>query len=225
MRSFHRIGVVALTAGCVHTNASVLDPSALYQKTCPDAVMVYTSPERVGKPYREVALLHSKGESGMTSEEGMVKSQRKKAAQLGANGLILTGVDEPKPGTKIIGALLGTGAERKGKAVAIYVPDDSLKTASICGTQQTLQNTETPAPRPSPQSQPTKAALRPVESSAAASPSRNVPPGTNWIANSRTKVYYPVECSGAGQIPSADRLYYGTETALQAVGFTRAPDC
>jgi hypothetical protein len=225
MRHLSTMSLAIVTAACVHTNAAVLDPSALYQKTCPDAVVVYTSPERVGKPYKEVALLNSKGESGMTSEEGMVKSQRKKAAQLGANGLILSGVDEPKPGTKIIGALLGTGAERKGKALAIYVPDDSAKTAATCGRSTSLRST--PA-QPAAASAYAQAPATPSQERAKESetgPRADIPPGTNWVANGRTKTYYRAGCPATSKIPAADRLYYGSETALQGAGFTRAKEC
>lgn len=127
--------LVSALVACVHTNAAVLDPSVKYQRICPGAVVIYTAPEKVGKPYREVALLNSKGETSWTSEEGMLNSQRKKAAELGANGLILSGIDEPKPGTKIIGAVLGTGSERKGKALAIYVPEDSVHNAEVCAVK------------------------------------------------------------------------------------------
>jgi hypothetical protein len=128
--------LVSGLGGCVSTNAAVLDPSVKYQRVCPDAVVIYTAPDKVGKAYREVALLNSKGETSWTSEQGMLNSQRKKAAELGANGLILSGIDEPKAGTKIIGAVLGTGSERKGKALAIYVPDDSGRTADACAVKQ-----------------------------------------------------------------------------------------
>ena len=124
--------LLALTAACVHTNASVLDPTMTYQKTCPDAVQVFTTAERVPSPYREVALLNSKGESSWTDEKGMLGSQRKKAAEVGANGLILGETKEPNAGTKIIGSLFGTGAERKGRAIAIWIPEDSARTQEIC---------------------------------------------------------------------------------------------
>lgn len=124
--------MILVLASCVSTNAAVLDNSVKLARTCAEGVAVYTSPDRVGKPYREIALLNSKGESSWTSESGMVNSQRKKAAGLGANGIIVGGIDEPKPGTKIIGSLLGTGAERKGKAMAIWVPEDSAKSALLC---------------------------------------------------------------------------------------------
>ncbi|HXH05339.1 MAG TPA: hypothetical protein VNI83_01995 [Vicinamibacterales bacterium] len=127
---------LALCAGaCVHTNAAVLNPSVQYPTICPEGVQLFTGPEKVGKEYVEVAVLHSTGESSWTSEGGMFQSQRKKAASLGANGIILGQVKEPNAGTKIIGSLLGTGAERKGSAVAIYIPGDSARVREACGKQ------------------------------------------------------------------------------------------
>jgi acetaldehyde dehydrogenase (acetylating) len=57
----------------------------------------------------------------MTNEEAMFKSMRKKAAELGANAVILDAVTEPSTGGKVASAIFGVGGERKGKALAIYV--------------------------------------------------------------------------------------------------------
>ncbi|HVT37933.1 MAG TPA: hypothetical protein VHE78_02710 [Gemmatimonadaceae bacterium] len=51
----------------------------------------------------------------------MLKNMQFTAGEMGANAIILDAVNEPGAATKIAGAILGTGAERKGKAVAIYV--------------------------------------------------------------------------------------------------------
>jgi hypothetical protein len=128
------MSLVILCTACVSTNAAVLNPSVSYQKICPDGVEMFTSAERVPGPYQEVALLNSKGESGWTDENQMMRSQQKKAASLGANGIILGDTKEPNAGTKIIGSLLGTGAERKGKAVAIFIPSDTLRVQRMCKT-------------------------------------------------------------------------------------------
>jgi hypothetical protein len=53
----------------------------------------------------------------------------------------------------------------------------------------------------------------------------DVPPGMNWIASTRTKIYYPVGCAEVARVPPADRVFYQTESALQAAGFTRGPGC
>ena len=126
------VAVLVLLTACVSTNAVQLNPSAKRAPVCPNAVELYTDSSRVGQQFEEVAILNSKGESGMTSERGMYESMRRKAAQLGANGVILAPVQEPKAGTKIIGALFGTGAERKGGATAIWVPGDSARIEQAC---------------------------------------------------------------------------------------------
>lgn len=132
MRSSVWLTPVLLLGACVSTNAAVLDASVKLSPICDRGVIVYLNAGEVGKDYKEIALLNSKGESGYTTEAGMVHSQQQKAAKLGANGIILNPISEPKPGTKIIGAVLGTGTERKGSALAIWVPADSEKSAEIC---------------------------------------------------------------------------------------------
>jgi uncharacterized protein YbjQ (UPF0145 family) len=57
----------------------------------------------------------------MTDEAKMFKSMRKKAAELGANGVILGEMKDPGTGAKVAQVLFGTSANRKGKSVAIYV--------------------------------------------------------------------------------------------------------
>lgn len=136
-------GVTAIGCHSVATNASVMDPSLRLAKTCPAAVKLYTVPDRVQQPYREVALLNSAGETSYTSESDMIKSMREKAASIGANGIILGGIDEPSAMTKLAGQVAQIGAdaagqvvsisaERKGKGVAIYVPADSANSVAVC---------------------------------------------------------------------------------------------
>jgi len=124
--------LVLAVLGCVSTNATVLDPTIRLVSTCPDAVRLFTTPARVTSPYREVALLHSKGESSWSSEAQMMESMREKAAKYGANGIILENIDEPSALTKVIGHVAKTGTQRKGKALAIYIPADSSSSAVIC---------------------------------------------------------------------------------------------
>jgi hypothetical protein len=124
--------LVPFLASCVSTKATVLNPGTQLAPLCPEAVQVFTAADKVGKPYTEVALLDSKGDTDWTSESGMVNSQRKKAAAVGANGIILGDVKDASTGAKVAQALLGTSANRKGKAVAIYIPDDSVRVRQAC---------------------------------------------------------------------------------------------
>ena len=126
--------IVVVGAACVSTKATVLDPTLHAQPVCPDAVLVFTTADKVGRPYTEVALLTSSGDEDLTSESGMINSQRKKAASIGSNGLILGDVRDASTGAKVAQALLGTSANRKGKAIAIYIPEDTARVRQACAT-------------------------------------------------------------------------------------------
>ncbi len=64
----------------------------------------------------------------------MIASMRKKAAETGANGIILGNIDEASAAAKVAAAVLGTETERKGKAVAIHVPADSARVQQACAS-------------------------------------------------------------------------------------------
>lgn len=120
-RSAAFLGAIALS-GCVTTNASVLGTaSASRPVVLPANVYLYRTAEQVPRRYEEIALLNSAGDSAFTDEAKMFTSMRKKAGELGANGVILDAVSEPSAGAKVAGAIFGVSAQRKGKALAIYV--------------------------------------------------------------------------------------------------------
>jgi hypothetical protein len=125
MKHFARLSValcvVASLTGCVTTNATRLGTGAPLAAVPVESVAIYRTASQVPGKYEEVALLNSKGESSWTDEAAMFKSMKKKAAELGANGIILDAVSEPSAGAKIASAVFGTGAERKGRAIAILV--------------------------------------------------------------------------------------------------------
>lgn len=117
------IGVTALAilAACVTTNATRLGSGPIRPKIPAEQVVLYRTAEQVPNRYEEIAILHSEGEVSWTDEADMYESMKKKAAELGANAIILDALSEPSAGAKVAGAFLGTGAERKGKAIAIFV--------------------------------------------------------------------------------------------------------
>ncbi len=124
--------IAVYAVGCTRTNVALMDNSVHLARICPDAVKIFSSPSKVLAEYQEVALLNSTGNTGFTSEAGMMKSMRQKAAEVGANGIIMGNIDEPSTGAKIAGAIFGTGAERKGKSVAILIPSDSVRVRKAC---------------------------------------------------------------------------------------------
>ena len=132
MRGFAALALVAVSAACVRTNAALIDPTVHLAPTCTDAIRLYTSADAVQQPYQQVALLNSSGESQWSNESAMIKSMRKKAAELGANGIILNYIDEPSALSKVVGAVAKTGTERKGRSMAVFIPSDSARARAAC---------------------------------------------------------------------------------------------
>ena len=139
MRRLVAAAAMTLAAACVNTSATVLNPSAQYAPICPEGVQLFTSADKVGKEFHEVAVLNSKGDGDWTSEEGMANSQRKKAAKVGANGVVLGDSKDPSTGAKLAKAFFGTSANRKGKAVAIYIPADSSRVKMACAGKTAIR--------------------------------------------------------------------------------------
>jgi hypothetical protein len=112
---------IVFIAACVSVNATKLGTGNYRRPVAAAEVAVYRTADQVPGKYEEIALLNAKGDSAWSSESGMFKQMKKKAGQMGANGIILDAVSEPSAGAKIAGAIFGVGAERKGKAIAIFV--------------------------------------------------------------------------------------------------------
>jgi hypothetical protein len=142
MKKTSPLALAVVSLGCmgVSTNASLMDPSLHLARTCPAAVKLYTTADRVKAEYREVALLNSTGLTRYSDEDDLIESMRKTAAKIGANGIILDGIQEPGAATKVAAEVAnvltseaaGISPERKGRAVAIYVPADSSEARTIC---------------------------------------------------------------------------------------------
>ncbi|GAC1655832.1 MAG: hypothetical protein NVS4B3_20880 [Gemmatimonadaceae bacterium] len=120
---------LAVVGACIKTNAIPLGPARTRAAVPMDKVVVYRTAAQVPGKYEEVALLNSASESRWNNEEKMLNSMREKAGELGANAVILDAIDEPSAVAKVAADVFHTGAERKGKAIAIFVLPDSSASA------------------------------------------------------------------------------------------------
>jgi hypothetical protein len=116
------IAASALGLGaCVSTNAMRLGAGPVHPPVPESQVVIYRTAAQVSGRYEEIALLNSRGDYSATNEERMFRSMRKKASQLGANGVLLDVVTEPSTAGKLASWFLGVGGDRTGRAIAIYV--------------------------------------------------------------------------------------------------------
>jgi hypothetical protein len=134
LRCLALAAAVATLGACVHTNAMRLGGSPMRPPVPESQVVIYRTAAQVPGRYEEIALLNSRGDYTVTNEEKMFRSMRKKASQVGANGVILDAVTDPGTAGKLASWFLGVGGDRTGRAIAIYVhpadtPDSSRRSA------------------------------------------------------------------------------------------------
>jgi len=141
MRQKHLLFPTALCAaamllgGC-HTRTHV-EPtvaSRSFSPTCTEGVVVYDDFTTVPYDYYEVAFITAEQNAVYTDKAQMVEAMKKRAAEQGGNALVVNSVSNTKSGIKLLGAALGANsAERQGRAVAIYMPADSMRVKNACG--------------------------------------------------------------------------------------------
>ena len=59
----------------------------------------------------------------------MISAMRKKAAKIGANGIILQEIKEASDGAKVAAAVFGVSTNRKGKVIAIRLLTEKKESA------------------------------------------------------------------------------------------------
>lgn len=128
------LALCALAACGTRTKVVSESPASVsLTPVCFEAVTVYDSYGEIASDYREVALLETEGNAVWTRDSDLRRSMQKKAAELGANAIIVDPTTHTKETVKLIGAAVGSGdADRKGKAVAIFVPADEQRVRAAC---------------------------------------------------------------------------------------------
>ena len=122
MRSWLGVFTVTLPlVACVMVNKTILDRSFAETPVPQDSVYLYLPGDEVPEHTR-IAILHAEGDVDITNEAEMIGAMRKEAGKLGANAIVLGEISNPGTGERIAAAILDTTAERRGQAIAIFVP-------------------------------------------------------------------------------------------------------
>lgn len=140
-------GIVAASVtlvGCVSVNATRLDLSKEYAPVPEDRVRIFLGDERIPTGYVNVALLFAEASTDWRDEADLMDSMRNKAAQLGANGLIVRGMEEPGTVERIAAAVFESETNRRAKAVAIRYGElapDSVANDTCPRTSESITDT------------------------------------------------------------------------------------
>jgi hypothetical protein len=125
--------VVAFMACRTQSSIVATNPALSLSPTCTDAVAAYGDRDHVPYDYYEVALVAARGNSVYTGNGDLLKAMRSKAASVGANGLVINSLGATHATVKVIGAAVGgNDAERKGQAIAIWMPSDTARVRESC---------------------------------------------------------------------------------------------
>ena len=95
--------------------------SKTYPELSPEDVVIYLSEEDIPGEFEKIAILNAKGSSDFTNESQMYNALKKKAAKIGANGILFQPVKEASQGAKVAAAIFGTGTSRRAEMIAIFV--------------------------------------------------------------------------------------------------------
>lgn len=127
-------GATLIGACATRTTTRPTAATRSYAPVCAEGVAVYNDVSTVPYDYYEVAFITAEQNPVYTDTSQMTMAMRKRAGEQGGNGLVINSISTTKATVKLLGAALGaSSAERKGKAVAIYMPADSMRVKSACG--------------------------------------------------------------------------------------------
>jgi hypothetical protein len=128
------LGTLSISACGVRTHTTDVSPNVSRAATCDDAVDLYTSRAAVPHDYYELAWISAEGNSVYTSDGKITAQVKKKAADVGANAIIVNDFKESGATAKVVGAALGSSsADSKVSALAIYMPAESDRVTLKCG--------------------------------------------------------------------------------------------
>lgn len=138
-KNVFRSAVIALalaTGACaVKTKSTDISPSISRNPTCENAVEVYNSRAEVPNSYYELAWITAEGNSVWTTDAQLRSEMRKRAAQSGANGIIVNPVSQNKTGVNVLGEAVGANtATQRASGLAIWMPAGADRTRLACGT-------------------------------------------------------------------------------------------
>jgi hypothetical protein len=127
--------LIAVGACSVKSSSTDISPSINRNPTCENAVAVYNSRAEVPNSYYELAWVTAEGNSVWTTDAQLRSEMRKRAAQSGANGIIVNAVSQNKTGVNVLGEAVGANtATQRASGLAIWIPAGADRTRQTCGT-------------------------------------------------------------------------------------------
>ena len=127
------VSLIAITACAARSRIVARNAELALAPTCADAVPVFPSRDKVPYDYYEVALITAEGNSVYVGNGDLLKSVRDEASSVGANGVVVDSLGASHLTVKVLGSAVGgKQAERKARAIAIWMPSDTARVRKAC---------------------------------------------------------------------------------------------
>ena len=110
-------------AACVQASATYLTPRQNLAPVPEDSVRVFLASDSIPPNCERYALINTSGDADMTNESQMVNAAKRRAGKIGANAIQLQGSRDPRMGTRVLAAVVGISANRKGEMLAFRCTD------------------------------------------------------------------------------------------------------
>ena len=120
----------------IKSKTTDMNPTMSRNPTCENAIELYNGRANVASNYYELAWIEVEGNSVWTTDNKMRDKMKKRAAEVGANGLIANPVQQNKVGVNVIGEAVGAhSATARASGLAIWIPAEDGRTRLACGTR------------------------------------------------------------------------------------------
>ena len=131
------VGVLLGSLACgVKSRTTDMNPSLSRNPTCENAIAIFDSRADVPSSYYELAWIEVEGNSVWTTDHQMTDKMKKRAAEVGANGLIANPVQQNKVGVNVLGEAIGAHtATARASGLAIWIPAEDSRTRLACGVR------------------------------------------------------------------------------------------
>jgi hypothetical protein len=116
------LGATALS-GCVSTSVARFDDLNPRIATAANSIIIYRSPDEVPGQFREIGLIEANGDLVGVSTRRFYAAMRRRAAEMGATGIILDRGLNPGQTGRFVASLLDIQAERFVHGTAIIEQD------------------------------------------------------------------------------------------------------
>ncbi len=118
MKRYLAIFSLLILVGCTSVSHTVLMTNLT--PVDPEEVQIFLPGDSI-PPHDRVAILAGTGSDDWSNRSQLLNHLRRKAGELGANGVIVGDVEESSTGEKVVGMLTGYGSNREQDAIAILL--------------------------------------------------------------------------------------------------------